>query len=78
MLVNDFGTAFRIMPRTPRQRLHENFNFSGIGYGEQTEAEQPAKSLHSWIGFTATTAQRCADCQPDLIASCRAVDGLQN
>ena len=40
MLVNNFGTAFRIAPGTPRHWFHQNLHCPGIEHSEQTDAKQ--------------------------------------
>jgi hypothetical protein len=78
VLVDNFGAAFCIMPRTPRYRLYKNLHIPGIKYGEQSEAKQPAKLPGSGIGFAATMPRGGAYGQPDLIAGRRTIDSLQN
>ena len=75
---NDGGSALGVAPRSPRDGLDKDLDLIAGGHREQPEAEQPTELLHASVVLAATTAAGGANCQPHLIASRRAIDGLQN
>src|SRR3954452_1841514 len=77
VFIDQARPAFWIAPRPPWTGLHQHLDTTGGGHAEQAETQKPAQLAHARIALAAS-AHRRAHCEPDLVASRRAVDALEH
>src|SRR5262249_24283929 len=77
MFVDEARAAPSIAARTPRPGLDQHLDTSARRHAEKAEAQQPAKFAHARIAL-ASAAPGAAHGKPDLIASRRPIDALQD
>ena len=72
------GSALGVAARAPRNRLDQHVHLAARRHAEQTETEQATKLAHPRIVLAPPAAPRRSDGQPDLVASRKAIDRLQD
>ena len=78
MLLDEAGSAARILARHRRCGTHQHLNLAIRPHSEQAETEPSAKVAKPRVVFTPLRARRKASGEPDFVACGSAIDPLQN